>query len=300
MARPLPSAALTAHLLLAALVALLIGAGFAAGSANAQSFECRYAHYPDEKTICHDQALGQLDQELASVYRRVMLKLPRRESEALDKNEDAFVIARRRCGDHRACIEQSYRNRIQELQAALPEDESDRRASRQAPKRSDRHKTEDERDEAGDGKRGAVETAISSPERKSDQGESGAATAVAPGETRSRQEETTSTVSNPPSRREAQAALADVPLPKKRSRHKESAGSGSPAALEEKQLLSATAVPERLAPASGTSTAAASSGKPPEKRHSAKTVSRSTPAPPGPPKTTPTGGTQWVNPSPSP
>jgi uncharacterized protein len=253
MALPLPRAALTAHFLPAALGALLIAAGFAAGSANAQSFECRYAHYPDERTICQDPALGQLDQELASVYRRVMLKLPRREAEALDKNEDTFVIARRRCGDHRACIEQSYRNRIQELQAAVPEDESDRQASRRAqPKRSARNKTEDERDDAGDGKRGAAETAISSPERNSDQGESGAATAVAPEETR--------------------------------SRHEESAGSGS-------------AVPERLAPASGASAAAASSGKPPEKRHSAKTVSGSSPSPT---KTAPTGGTQWVNPSPSP
>ena len=41
------------------------------------------------------------------------------ESEALDRREDEFLIARR-CGHHRACIEQSYRNRIRELMAVLP------------------------------------------------------------------------------------------------------------------------------------------------------------------------------------
>ena len=51
------------------------------------------------------------------------LKVSKRESEQLDKNEDAFVLARRRCGHHRPCIERSYRNRIQQLEAALPKDE---------------------------------------------------------------------------------------------------------------------------------------------------------------------------------
>ena len=67
--------------------------------------------------------MGQLDQELASVYRRLLLTLLRQDSEALDKSEDEFLIVRRRCGDHRACIEQSYRNRIRELKAALPKSE---------------------------------------------------------------------------------------------------------------------------------------------------------------------------------
>jgi uncharacterized protein len=103
-----------------ALGALLIAVGLAGALANAQSFDCRKARYADEKTICRDPTLGQLDQELASVYRRLLLTLLRQDSEALDKSEDEFLIVRRRCGDHRACIEQSYRNRIRELKAALP------------------------------------------------------------------------------------------------------------------------------------------------------------------------------------
>jgi hypothetical protein len=43
--------------------------------------------------------------ELASVYRRMLLKLPEREREQLDKDEQAFVIAEHRCRNSRACIE---------------------------------------------------------------------------------------------------------------------------------------------------------------------------------------------------
>jgi uncharacterized protein len=106
-----------------ALGAMLIAVGLAGALANAQSFDCGKARYADEKTICRDPALGRLDQELASVYRRLLLALPREESEALDRREDEFLIARRRCGHHRACIEQSYRSRIRELMAVLPKKE---------------------------------------------------------------------------------------------------------------------------------------------------------------------------------
>ena len=106
-----------------ALGALLMTAWIGAGPVSGQSFDCRNARYADEKTICRDPALGRLDQELSSVYRRLMLKLPKRESEQLDKDEDAFVLTRRRCGHHRDCIERSYRNRIRQLEEALPKDD---------------------------------------------------------------------------------------------------------------------------------------------------------------------------------
>ena len=86
---------------------------------DAQSFNCRYAHHRDEKLICRDPGLAKLDEELASVYRRLILRLSRGEGEQLDRAEEAFVIARRKCGAQRACIEQKYRDRIRELEAAL-------------------------------------------------------------------------------------------------------------------------------------------------------------------------------------
>jgi uncharacterized protein len=86
-------------------------------SAKGQSFDCRYARYTDEKTICHEPALGRLDEELASMYRRVLLSLARPERGELDKNEDSWIRARHRCSGDRTCIEESYRKRIAELQA---------------------------------------------------------------------------------------------------------------------------------------------------------------------------------------
>ena len=105
-------------LLAAGLLALLITAR-GIGQLKAQSFSCRYAHHSDERTICHDPLLRQLDEELASLYRRLLLRLPKEKGAQLYKEEDAFVILRSRCGAQRACIEESYGRRIRELKEAL-------------------------------------------------------------------------------------------------------------------------------------------------------------------------------------
>src|SRR6202043_3113072 len=144
----------------------------------------RNARYADERAICQQPRLGQLDQQLASAYDRVMRKLPKEERDAFDNNETAFVTARRRCGDHPDCIEQSYRNRIQELQAALAEEPGrradPRRADRQNKLDDRRAKTEDDRGEPGEGKHDAAEAAIPGPERKTEQSEANPATASPP------------------------------------------------------------------------------------------------------------------------
>src|SRR5690349_14510307 len=54
----------------AGLVAVLITAR-GVGQLKAQSFNCRYARHPDERAICQDLLLARLDEELASVYRRL-------------------------------------------------------------------------------------------------------------------------------------------------------------------------------------------------------------------------------------
>jgi uncharacterized protein len=92
--------------------------------ASAQSFNCQKAYYPDEETICGDSHLGQLDQQLASVYGRWVAKLPKERRDEIEGNETLFVRARRRCGRDRNCIEQSYRNRIEEIQESLAEREA--------------------------------------------------------------------------------------------------------------------------------------------------------------------------------
>ena len=67
-------AALSAHIAAAALGALLIASAFDA-PAGAQSFDCRNARSADEKAICQDSRLGELDKQLADVYDRAGGKL---------------------------------------------------------------------------------------------------------------------------------------------------------------------------------------------------------------------------------
>src|SRR5215208_2232173 len=77
-----------------AFLASLAGVVASIIAAHAQSFDCRYARYLDEKTICRDQVLGRLDEQLGSVYRQLLLQVPKQEREKLDKEEEEFVIAR--------------------------------------------------------------------------------------------------------------------------------------------------------------------------------------------------------------
>ena len=118
--------AFTAALILAAIV---IGSGLASG----QSFDCRTARAADEVTICHEPGLAKLDHDLAAL-RRQRHKAKR---DDVEDNEIAFLNARHRCGENRGCIEQSYRNRIQELARSLSE-QGDERLGRANEKRVER------------------------------------------------------------------------------------------------------------------------------------------------------------------
>jgi uncharacterized protein len=255
-------AALSAHIAAAALGALLIASAFDA-PAGAQSFDCRNARSADEKAICQDSRLGELDKQLADVYDRAGGKLSKQERAEFENHETAFVNARRRCGENVGCIEQSYRNRVQELLSTLPEDQSSRSGSRSDAKRSDRQKssrdsgkTEDVQTRTDDAKGAIGEAAVQAPERSpvEDNRKSGAPS-PAPAETRSRPSEpaaATAAVPNPPSRREAEAALSGSPPAEKHSRRKSRTESVAvtPAApqREEPPAASAPPAPEKHAP----------------------------------------------------
>jgi uncharacterized protein len=316
MPRPLQGAGLPAHRLPLAFAAALSAAGIPTNPANAQSFPCHSAHYADEKTVCNEPGLGQLDQQLADVYRRVMLKLPRRDAEELDKHEDLFVTARRRCGENRACIEQSYRNRIQELQSVLPEGESDRKAERRVQSKGsdrqqastrDRDTTEDKHGELSDTTGASPEADVASPLRPNDQGEATEGPVLPsltpPTETRSRRDETTSAAPNPPSRHEAEDALEGVPAREKHSPHtrRMERVPTAPAATDHDKTES-TRAPERRTATSGST--APEAARPPEKRHSKAKTAAATPSPSPAPADQAKPASQpeikWVNPAPSP
>lgn len=330
-------AALPAQSLPAALGVLMIALG-CASPVGAQSFDCRNARYADEKAICQDGRLGDLDKQLADTYDRAGSKLSKQEREQFENNETAFVNARHRCGGNPACIEQSYRNRLQELLSGLPEGQggrSDRRGDTKALDRQkasrDTGKTQEVRTAPDETKREGADTSAVSVERSTGQSEAQPAIASPSAETRSGREEpakTGSAVPNPPSRREAEAALAASP-PEKHSRHKRHTESVAvaPAApvREEPPAASAPAVPERHSskggnaaalerhpaaapsapapekqPATASSTAAAEPAPPPEKKHSrAKHVTASTPASGAAASGGPSSGTSAPSPAPA-
>ena len=115
----------------AALILAVIVTG--PGAESGQSFDCRSAHAADEVTICHEPHLAKLDQDLAALRRQ------RNEAKRddVEGNEIAFLNARRRCGENRGCIEQSYRNRIQELARPFSE-QGNERLGRPDEKQADR------------------------------------------------------------------------------------------------------------------------------------------------------------------
>lgn len=317
MTRFLCRAGLSAHLVTAALSALLIGAGFGS-SASAQSFDCRNARSADEKAICQDSRLGELDKQLADVYDRVGGKLSKQERQEFENHETAFVNARHRCGGHPGCIEQSYRNRLQELLSALPDDQSSRSGSPGDIKRSDRQKTSRDNGRPDEAQTGTPDTKSATGEAEiqapgqgltPNEAKSGAPLpASAEPRARPNGPAVGSAVPNPPSRREAEAALTGAPPAEKHSRrkHRTESAAAPPAAPErdEAPVASAPPAPEKRPapekhpsksgnsvssekaaserhptsapsaavpekpPATGSSTAAAEPPNPPEKRHS--------------------------------
>src|SRR4051794_41100760 len=87
----------------------------AATGAQAQSFNCHKAYFPDEKLICENPELATLDERLNAIYSRNMRHLSEAERRALDRQEEQWVIARRRCGARYRCVEAFYHTRIDEL-----------------------------------------------------------------------------------------------------------------------------------------------------------------------------------------
>ena len=88
-------------------------------AAEAQGFNCRYAHYADEAAICQDSALGRLDDQLTSAYNNVYRRLPPDAQRRLDRDEDAWLLQRRQCGADPRCLTEAYQQRMSALQGEI-------------------------------------------------------------------------------------------------------------------------------------------------------------------------------------
>ena len=77
------------------------------------SFDCRYAGRATEFAVCADPLLGHLDAEMADIH-GIARAMSRRRT-AFDLEQNRWRAGRDACGASRACIERSYRRRIDEL-----------------------------------------------------------------------------------------------------------------------------------------------------------------------------------------
>lgn len=110
-------------------------------TAAAQSFDCRSARSPNELVICREPGLARLDQQLAALQRSEIGKLPNEDRQAFEDHGVLFLNARRRCGESRRCIEQSYINRIKEFQEFLAASQPDEAKSGTSPEPSSERQT---------------------------------------------------------------------------------------------------------------------------------------------------------------
>ena len=86
---------------------------------SAASFDCSKASTAVEGSICANPTLSALDKKLADVYRQV--RSASSDTGALRQAQLAWMKTRNACGANVQCLEQSYRQRISELQPSAPE-----------------------------------------------------------------------------------------------------------------------------------------------------------------------------------
>jgi uncharacterized protein len=84
-------------------------------TADAQSYNCRYARTADEILICQDGRLSQLDERMAAMYAQVRNRMDGYERQQLEAQQRFWLQGRQRCGRDYACIESYYLVRISEL-----------------------------------------------------------------------------------------------------------------------------------------------------------------------------------------
>lgn len=83
--------------------------------AEAQSFNCARASTPVENIICDDDYLGDLDEEMASLYFSLRNSVGSRVRSLLEQDQRNWLRLRNQCGYDYACVERAYLIRINEL-----------------------------------------------------------------------------------------------------------------------------------------------------------------------------------------
>ncbi|KAF1056767.1 MAG: Lipoprotein LprI [Pseudomonas delhiensis] len=96
-----------------ALCALMVAAALPAAAA---SFDCSRAAHADEKAVCANRQLSDLDVQMATTYRLLSGLLAMGMRGKLGDEQLAWLEQRRACGARTACLKARYQERLQALQ----------------------------------------------------------------------------------------------------------------------------------------------------------------------------------------
>lgn len=83
--------------------------------AQAASFNCRTADSAAERTVCHNQRLSQLDEQMSKLYFAIFDRTNEGQRDQLLDTQRRFLDARFECGHDARCIGYAYEVRISEL-----------------------------------------------------------------------------------------------------------------------------------------------------------------------------------------
>lgn len=103
-----------------ALRAAILGAVCALGCSvlpvSAASFDCKKTKQADEKAICADRQLSELDVQMATTYRLLRGLFAMGVRGELGDSQLAWLEQRRACGANKACLKKRYQERLDALQ----------------------------------------------------------------------------------------------------------------------------------------------------------------------------------------
>jgi uncharacterized protein len=99
----------------------ILAALFIAAPANAASFDCTKASFPDERAVCTSRVLNDRDVQMALLYRLDLHLVPMGMGGILRDEQSAWLKQRRSLGADRARLLRHYDQRIARLQALIDE-----------------------------------------------------------------------------------------------------------------------------------------------------------------------------------
>ncbi len=85
------------------------------GEAWSQAFNCNFAKQADELTICRDDSLKALDEQMADRFFKIRQQLPTEGQAQLKAGQKDFLSRRKFCGTDGDCIEGMYKERLETL-----------------------------------------------------------------------------------------------------------------------------------------------------------------------------------------